>query len=109
MMKLKKRYSFWKVFWVVLGLNIIFTVLGFIALSVSPMYSKEFNWSHLFTWHYLLSQVISIAFSSAFYFLPSTVTIHFFMKESRRVNTSSLLLLLYLHWPYILPSLIFLP
>jgi LytS/YehU family sensor histidine kinase len=68
MMKLKKRYSFWKVFWIVLGLNIIFTVLGFIALSVSPMYSKEFNWSHLFTWHYLLSQVISIAFSSAFYF-----------------------------------------
>jgi LytS/YehU family sensor histidine kinase len=68
MMKLKKRYSFWKVFWVVLGLNLIFTILGFIALSVSPMYSKEFNWNNLFTWHYLISQVISIAFSSAFYF-----------------------------------------
>jgi two-component system, LytTR family, sensor kinase len=68
MMKLKRRYSFWKVFWVVLGLNVIFTILGFIALSVSPMYSKEFNWSHLFTWRYLLSQIVSIAFSSCFYF-----------------------------------------
>jgi hypothetical protein len=68
MTKLKKRYSFWKVFWVVLGLNLLFTVLGFIALSVSPIYSKQFNWNNLFTWHYLLSQCISIAFSSAFYF-----------------------------------------
>src|SRR5215213_3887969 len=69
MIRLKKRYAFWRVFWVVLGLNIIFTILGFIALSVSPMYSKEFNWNNLFTWHYLISQAISIAFSSAFYFL----------------------------------------
>ena len=68
MLKRKKRYSFWKVFWVVLGLNLIFTILGFIALSVSPMYSKDFNWNKLFTWHYLLSQLISISFSSAFYF-----------------------------------------
>lgn len=68
MLKLKKRYSFWKVFWVVLGLNLLFTFLGFIALAVSPVYSKEFNWNRLFTWHYLFSQLISIAFSSAFYF-----------------------------------------
>lgn len=64
----KKRYAFWKVFWVVLGLNLIFTLLGFIALSVSPMYSKDFNWSKLLTWHYLISQCLSIAFSSVFYY-----------------------------------------
>lgn len=68
MMKLKKRYSFWKVFWVVLGLNVILTILGFIALSVSPMYSKQFNWDNLFTWHYVISQLTTIAFSSAFYY-----------------------------------------
>jgi len=68
MIKFKKRYSFWKVFWVVLGLNLIFTILGFIALSVSPMYSKDFNWNSIFTWRYLFSQGLSIAFSSAFYF-----------------------------------------
>ena len=68
MMKIKKRYSFWKVFWVVLGLNLIFTALGFIALSVTPVYNKEFNWNHLFTWRYLFLQVFSIFFSSAFYF-----------------------------------------
>ncbi|HWI90272.1 MAG TPA: histidine kinase [Flavisolibacter sp.] len=64
----KKRYSFWKVFWVVLGLNLVFTLLGFIALSVSPMYSKDFNWTKLLTWHYLFSQGISIAFSTVFYY-----------------------------------------
>src|SRR6266542_1776654 len=68
MIKTKKRYSFWKVFWVVLGLNLIFTLLGFIALSVSPMYSKDFNWSKLLTGHYLFSQCLSIAFSSLFYY-----------------------------------------
>lgn len=67
-MMTKKRYSFWKVFWVVLGLNLVFTLLGFIALSVSPMYSKDFNWTKLLTWHYLLSQCISIAFSVVFYY-----------------------------------------
>jgi two-component system LytT family sensor kinase len=68
MVKTKKRYSFWKVFWVVLGLNLILTVLGFIALSISPMYSKEFDWNNVVSWHYLLTQTLSIAFSSAFYF-----------------------------------------
>jgi two-component system, LytTR family, sensor kinase len=67
-MMTKKRYSFWKVFWVVLGLNLVFTLLGFIALSVSPMYSKDFNWTKLLTWHYLFSQGISIAFSTVFYY-----------------------------------------
>jgi two-component system, LytTR family, sensor kinase len=68
MLTIKKRYSFWKVFWVVMGLNLIFTLLGFIALSVSPMYSKDFNWSKLFGWHYLFSQALSIVFSSVFYY-----------------------------------------
>src|SRR5689334_24896159 len=68
MLTIKKRYSFWKVFWVVMGLNLVFTLLGFIALSVSPMYSKDFNWTKLLTWHYLLSQCISIAFSVVFYY-----------------------------------------
>ena len=66
MLTIKKRYSFWKVFWVVMGLNLIFTLLGFIALSVSPMYSKDFNWSKLFGWHYLFSQALSIVFSAVF-------------------------------------------
>jgi len=68
MIKIKRRYSFWKVFWVVVGLNIIFTILGFIALSVSPMYSKEFDWTNLLSVRYLFSQLLSIVFSSGFYF-----------------------------------------
>src|SRR5215203_216197 len=69
MIKTKKRYAFWKVFWVVLALNIIFTLLGFIALSVSPMYSKDFDWKTIVSWHYLFSQILSVTFSSVFYYL----------------------------------------
>jgi len=35
---------------------------------VSPMYSKDFNWNKLVSWHYLLSQLMSIAFSCGFYY-----------------------------------------
>jgi two-component system, LytTR family, sensor kinase len=69
MIKTKKRYAFWRVFWIVLGLNFIFTLLGFIAMSVSPMYSKDFDWKTIVSWHYLFSQVLSVVFSSVFYYL----------------------------------------
>jgi two-component system, LytTR family, sensor kinase len=81
MIKLKKRYAFWRVFWVVLGLNIIFTILGFIALSVSPMYSQDFNWNNLFTSHYLISQAFSVAFSSAFYFFAINAYYNLFYER----------------------------
>jgi two-component system, LytTR family, sensor kinase len=68
MMKTKKRYSFWKVFWVVLGLDLLFTLLGFIAISVSPMYSKDFEWAKVLSWHYLITQAFAILFSSVFYY-----------------------------------------
>lgn len=68
MIKTKRRYSFWKVFWVVLGVNLFFTLLGFIALSVSPMMSKDSDYNKFFGWHYLLSQALSISFSSVFYY-----------------------------------------
>lgn len=86
MMQFKRRYSFWKVFWVVLGLNIILTILGFIALSVSPMYSKQFNWDNLFTWHYLISQFTTIAFSSAFYYFAANGYYTLFYKRKPAVD-----------------------
>jgi len=82
MLRAKRRYAFWKVFWVVLGLNLIFTLLGFIALAVSPVYSKDFNWDHFFTWHYLFSQLVSIAFSSGFYFFA--INNYYFLFFRRR-------------------------
>ena len=67
-MKTKKRYSFWKVFWVVFGLDLLFTLLGFIALSVSPMYNKDFEWAKIISWHYLITQAVAVIFSSVFYY-----------------------------------------
>lgn len=84
-MEIKKRYSFWRVFWVVLGVNIVFTILGFIALSVSPMYSKEFNWDTVLSGHYLLTQALSIAFSSFFYYFSVNI---YYQLFNRRKPTS---------------------
>ncbi|MGZ3844428.1 MAG: sensor histidine kinase [Flavisolibacter sp.] len=84
-MKTKKRYSFWKVFWVVLGLNLLFTLLGFIAISVVPVYSKDFAWNKVLSWHYLFSQVIAVGFSSVFYYFTINSYYHLF---NRRRSTS---------------------
>lgn len=67
-MKTKKRYSFWRIFWVVLALYIFFAILGIIAMSVSPVAKNELNWEKIVSWHNLASQAISIIFSSAFYY-----------------------------------------
>lgn len=69
----KQRYSFWRVFWVVLSVYVFFTVLGFIVLSVVPgavtsATNKELNWSDIFTLQYCISQVASFIFSTFFYF-----------------------------------------
>ena len=70
----------------VLAVNLVFTILGFIALSVSPMYSKEFNWTNIFTWHYLFSQVLSILFSSAFYFFAINSYYHLFYERKPAID-----------------------
>src|SRR5689334_14648092 len=84
-MKTRKRYSFWKVFWVVLGLNLLFTLLGFIAISVAPVYSKDFDWNKILSWHYLFAQVIAVGFSSVFYYFTVNSYYHLF---NRRRSTS---------------------
>jgi two-component system LytT family sensor kinase len=85
-MNFNRRYSFWRVFWVVLGLNLIFTALGFIALSVSPMYSKEFDWNKFISWHYFFSQGLSIVFSSVFYYFSVNSYYKLFLQRRPTID-----------------------
>ena len=72
--KIKKRYSIVRVFWIVLALYLFFTIIGFLAMYVSPTMNTEPNWQKVFSWHALASQVVNILFFSFFYY----VTLNFF-------------------------------
>jgi sensor histidine kinase YesM len=68
LMMTKKRYGFWKVFWIVLALYIFFALLGVIAVSVAPTPDKHYDWHDFLTWRHLLSQCVSVIFSVFFYY-----------------------------------------
>jgi len=67
MVKLQKRYSFWKVFWVVLGVYIFFGVIGIIAVSLIP--SEASTMPSLFKWRTLVKTCFSVVFSSVFFYI----------------------------------------
>ncbi len=67
-MKTEKRYSFGKVFLMVLSINLFFTVLGIIAMFISPGAGNVLNWEKFFNWRAILSNVASIAFQTLFYY-----------------------------------------
>jgi two-component system LytT family sensor kinase len=64
------RYGFWKVFWVVLGFYFLFTIIGIIAITISPAtVGKGFDWHELVTWHAIISQIVKLFFSVVFYWI----------------------------------------
>src|SRR5689334_8722599 len=68
-MKKGKRYAFWKVFWVVLGIYVFFALLGVIAASVAaPATNRNYDWHTMLTWKHALSQLVGMAFSVFFYY-----------------------------------------
>ncbi|HWJ90312.1 MAG TPA: hypothetical protein VNR87_04330, partial [Flavisolibacter sp.] len=68
-MKTKKRYAFWKVFWVVLAIYIFFGLIGIVFASIAPADAgKGFDWHKILTWRHMLSQCAGILFSVFFYY-----------------------------------------
>ena len=63
-----QRYSFWRVLWVIIALYAFFSLLGIIVMSITPVTKNEFNWQKILTRHYLISQAVSIIFSTVFYY-----------------------------------------
>src|ERR1700712_3921503 len=66
MIKAKKRYSLFTVFWVVLVLNIVFTIIGLLAAQLTPEMKTAAN--HVFTAPRLLKQALVIIFETLFYY-----------------------------------------
>ena len=70
----KKRYSFWKVFWVVLAFYLFFMTIGMAFASFAPT-EKGFDLSRVLTWKNLFSQLLNLFGSVVFYYF---VTNHFY-------------------------------
>lgn len=83
-MQIKKRYFFWKIFWIVLAVYIFFSLLGIIVVSVSPVTDKTPSLNKLFGWKNLVNQCVNIFFSTLFYYFTLNV---FYKLIAGRKNT----------------------
>ena len=65
----KRRFGFGRVFWVTLGIYLFFTVVGLVAMYVSPAMNTGPNWEKIFSWYNLLNQASSMLFFALYYFV----------------------------------------
>jgi LytS/YehU family sensor histidine kinase len=62
------RYSFWRVFWIVVAANILLIIIGVIAMSVSPVPSENFNVKSIINWTSLIKHGGGIIFFTLFFY-----------------------------------------
>lgn len=67
-MKTNKRYGFWKVFWVVLAVYILFTLIGVIVITLVPMPAPGPTLEDMFSGKHLLSQLVNFVFAVFYYY-----------------------------------------
>ena len=79
-MKNKRRYQFWRVFWVVLAIYLFFTIIGLAFASFAP-YEKPFDWHQLLTLKHLINQVVSFLFSVGFFYFTLNAFYRFFYEK----------------------------
>jgi hypothetical protein len=68
MMHPDRRYSFWRIFWVVLAVNVILSLLAVLVIFISPIVNRMGGMDSIFSIRNLLSQLAGIAFASGFYY-----------------------------------------
>lgn len=67
-MKTGKRFAFWRVFWVVLGIYLLFALIGAIAVSMAPSKSQDFHLDGILSWKNLLNQCVTFLFIVFYYY-----------------------------------------
>ena len=80
------RYSFWKVFWVVLALYILIALVGFLATYVSPVPEKPFEWEELLTWRQLLNQVITFCYVVFYYYFSVNIYYRLMLEKKGTIS-----------------------
>src|SRR4029079_16807602 len=70
---------FWKVFWVVLAVDILFTLISVLALILAPQEGVTLN--HIFHWKNLLREAVSLAFGTAFFYYTLNYFYNYFVEK----------------------------
>lgn len=84
-MRPKKRFHFWRVFWVVLAIYLVFVMIGFAFASLAPT-EKPYDWNKLLHWKQLLSQAIGILVSVFFFYFIMNVFYRLFAEKKGAVS-----------------------
>lgn len=74
-----KRYTFWKIFWVVCAANIFLLLMAAITLLMVP--HDEFRWSQMITWKQLLRTALGISLSTGFFYVTLNYYNGLFIKR----------------------------
>ena len=82
----RRRYSFGRVFWVTLATYLFFTLVGMVAMFVSPPTNKATNWNLVFSWANLLNKAFSVGFFSLFYFLTLNMFYRLFAGKHKSIQ-----------------------
>ncbi|MBA2330568.1 MAG: histidine kinase [Flavisolibacter sp.] len=67
-MNTAKRFAFWKVFWVLLGVYLVFGALGIAAASLAPLKDQPFDINDFLSWQHLSYQLINFIFILFYYY-----------------------------------------
>jgi two-component system LytT family sensor kinase len=74
-----KRYTFWKVFWVVFAANLFMLLLAVISLAMVP--ESGYNWTQMLTWKHLVRTSIGVFLSTAFFYVTLNYYNGLFVKR----------------------------
>src|SRR5256885_9929416 len=61
-----KRFSFWKIFWGVLGINLFFGLIAVVAISMMANPGENYHMDDILSWKNAVKQVINITFTTIF-------------------------------------------
>src|SRR4051812_18799539 len=67
-MRTKRRFGFWRVFWVVLALYLIFNIIGAVFIVMAPSNDKQIKPEELLTLKHLISQLALFVFILFYYY-----------------------------------------
>lgn len=82
----KKRFTFWKVFWVLLAVYLVFGALGVAAASLAPFKEQPFDINDILSWENLFYQVINFIFIAFYYFITLNIFYRFFAEKKSAIH-----------------------
>jgi two-component system LytT family sensor kinase len=106
-----RRFQFWKVFWIVLAVYLLFALIGIIAVSITPVPANEFDWNDLLSWKSILNHITSFLFIVAYYYFSLNAYYKLIYDKKPTINfiRLSVVIVLVLIAYYILSYYLFTP